>query len=84
MISRAIAIAAVWECQRCGSSTAGGALLVADSPAHEIAPGQEAGIQPLDASVPSPTIDERLLRCPSCGSRKVEIPIEILDTKRLR
>ncbi len=83
MISRAIALVAPWECRRCGSSADGGALLVADSPGREIAPDEIAAARALD-SEPSAMIDERVLRCPACGSREIEIPLEVLDTKRLR
>ncbi len=61
----------------------GGELLVSDSVEREIAPGGSAVVLGRDPDG-SPTIDERLLRCPSCGSREIEIPIEVLDTKRLR
>lgn len=98
VINRAIARAAPWECRRCGVSTPGAALLVADRPEREIASAEIAAAATLESatSPPSPSpsmerrtegvrfIDERLLRCPRCGSREIEIPIEVLDTKRLR
>ncbi len=83
VISRAIAKAALWECGRCGASTQGGRLYLVSSPQASVAT-EQADALTLDTASPSEFVDERLLRCPSCGSGEIEIPFEILDGKRLR
>jgi Zn finger protein HypA/HybF involved in hydrogenase expression len=83
VISTAIAKAALWECRRCGASTQGGRLCLAGSPDGSVATQQGEALT-LDTASPSEFVDARLLRCPSCGSREIEIPFEILDGKRLR
>jgi hypothetical protein len=63
--------------------THGGGLYLASSPQARVAT-DGADARTLDTSNPSDLVDERLLRCPSCGSPEIEIPFEILDGKRLR
>ncbi len=84
MMDRSVAIAAVWRCRRCGALSAGASMAVADSPGREVA-GAELGDLPVVENTPNvPRLDERLLRCPACGSSGVAIPVEILDAKYLR
>lgn len=83
MMDRSLAIAAVWRCRRCRALNTGASMALADSSGREVT-GAKLGELSVTGDTPKmATLDERLLRCPACGSSGVEIPAEILDAKYL-